>query len=251
MTGNPASVTVFALAGYLVLLGFLTAAGLVRAQPGEERVFQFDIAAQNLGDALDQYSRRTGIAVLIDQRYAQRQASAARGLQSASAALQVLLAGTGLRARQSDAQSIIVYAPAGAPENADAPEALAVAASEIPGVVKGGSDYAAYLSRLQGALLRLLCRAAQTRPGGYRLALQLYLNDTGVVSQVQLLDSTGLRARDTAIARLVLGMKVGAPPVPSMPQPISILLLPEGPGTQVDCATSAPGASAVSGAQQP
>src|SRR5471032_1396917 len=242
MTGSPASVTVLALAGYLVLLGFLTAAVLVRAQPGEERVLQFDIAAQNLGDALDQYSRRTGIAVLMDQRYAQRQAGAARGMQTAGAALQVLLAGTGLRARQSHAQSITMYAPTGAAESADPPAALAVAASDIPGVVKGGGEYAAYLSRLQSTLLRLLCRAAQTRPGAYRLALQLYLNDMGVVNRVQLLDSTGLRARDTAIARLLLGMKVGAAPAPSMPQPVSILLLPEGPGTEVDCSASGPGA---------
>jgi hypothetical protein len=51
-----------------------------------------------------------------------------------------------------------------------------------------------------------------------------------------------LRARDTAIARVVLGMRVGAAPLPSMPQPVSILLLPQGPGSEVDCAAAAPGA---------
>ncbi|MGK5036240.1 hypothetical protein [Janthinobacterium sp. LB3P118] len=243
MTGSPASVHVLALAGYLVLLGFLTAVGPARAQPAEGPVLQFDIAAQNLGDALDLYSRRTGIAVLMDQRYAQRQSAAVRGAYAAGAALQALLEGTGLQSRLSDAQAVIVYAPAGTPAAAaaDLPQAAVVAAADIPGATQGGGDHAAYVSRLQHVLLGLLCRAAQTRPGGYRLALQLYLNRAGVVDRVHLLDSTGLRARDTAIARVVLGMRVGAPPLPSMPQPVSILLLPQGPGSEVDCAASAPG----------
>lgn len=242
MTGSPASVHVLALAGYLVLLGFLAAVGPVRAQPGDGAVLQFDIAAQNLGDALDLYSRRTGIAVLIDQRYAQRRSAAVRGPHAAGAALQVLLEGTGLQSRLSDAQAVIVYAPAsGAATDADLPPAAILAAADIPGATQGGGDHAAYISRLQHALLGLLCRAAQTRPGGYRLALQLTLNRAGVVDRVHLLDSTGLRARDTAIARVVLGMRVGAAPLPSMPQPVSILLLPQGPGSEVDCPASAPG----------
>ncbi|MDN2700480.1 hypothetical protein O0881_00550 [Janthinobacterium sp. SUN100] len=238
MTGSPASVHVLALAGYLVLLGFLAAVGPVRAQSADGPVLQFDIAAQNLGDALDLYSRRTGIAVLMDQRYAQRQSGAVRGAHAAGAALQALLEGTGLQSRLSDAQAVIVYAPAGAGAAAAAelPQAAVVAAADIPGAVQGGGDHAAYVSRLQHVLLGLLCRAAQTRPGGYRLALQLYLNRAGVVDRVHLLDSTGLRTRDTAIARLVLGMRVGAAPQPSMPQPVSILLLPQGPGSEVDCA---------------
>ncbi|MNK93587.1 hypothetical protein D3C87_1137560 [compost metagenome] len=237
MTGSPASVHVLALAGYLVLLGFLATVGPVRAQPADGAVLQFDIAAQNLGDALDLYSRRTGVAVLMDQRYAQRQSAAVRGPYAAGAALQALLEGTGLLSRLSDAQAVIVYAPAGASATAaDLPQSAVVAAVDIPGATQGGGDHAAYVSRLQHVLLGLLCRAAQTRPGGYRLALQLYLNRAGVVDRVHLLDSTGLRARDTAIARVVLGMRVGAAPLPSMPQPVSILLLPQGPGSEVDCA---------------
>lgn len=245
MTGSPASVHVLALAGYLVLLGFLTAVGPVRAQPADGPVLQFDIAAQNLGDALDQYSRRTGIAVLMDQRYAQRQSAAVRGAHAAGAALQILLEGTGLQSRLSDAQAVIVYAPANASATAaELPPAAVVAAADIPGARQGGGDHAAYVSRLQHVLLGLLCRAAQTRPGGYRLALQLYLNRAGVVDRVHLLDSTGLRARDTAIARVVLGMRVGAGPSPSMPQPVSILLLPQGPGSEVDCGPKTAGRNA-------
>ena len=230
-----------ALAGYLVLLGLLAAAAPARAQSADGAVLQFDIAAQSLGDALELYSRRTGIAVLMDQRHAQRRSGAVRGAHAPGAALQLLLTGTGLQARQSDAQAVIVYAPASAADAAELPPAAVVAAADIPGAQQGGADVAAYASRLQHVLLGLLCRAAQTRPGGYRLALQLYLNRAGVVERVQLLDSTGLPARDTAIARLVLGMQVGAAPLPAMPQPVSILLLPEGPGAEVDCAARAPG----------
>lgn len=242
MTGSPASVHVLALAGCLVLLGLLAAAGPVRAQSLEAAVWQFDIPAQHLGDALDLYSRRTGIAVLMDQRHAQRQSAAVRGSHAAGAALQAMLAGTGLQSRQSDAQAIIVYAPAGAAAG-ELPPAAIVAANDIPGTQQGG-DVAAYVSRLQHVLLGLLCRAAQTRPGSYRLALQLYLNRAGVVDRVQLLDTTGLPARDKAIGRLLLGMQVGAAPSPAMPQPVSILLLPEGPGSEVDCGAGAAGRNA-------
>ena len=84
-------VHVHALSGCLVLLGFLTALGPARAQSADGPVLQFDIAAQNLGDALDLSSRRTGIAVLMDQRYTRRQSAAVRGAYAAGAALQILL----------------------------------------------------------------------------------------------------------------------------------------------------------------
>ena len=57
----------------------------------------FDIAAQPLAAALEQYGRATGLPVFFDaERVAGRHAAPVHGLFDAQAALDALLAGTGL-----------------------------------------------------------------------------------------------------------------------------------------------------------
>ncbi|KAG1260719.1 hypothetical protein G6F66_014397 [Rhizopus arrhizus] len=63
---------------------------------------------------------------------------------------------------------------------------------------------------------------------GYRLALQLRLDDGGHVARMRLLDTTGSDRVDMAETRAITGMDVGAPPPAGMPQPVSVLLLPGG-----------------------
>ncbi len=243
MTGIPASVSVLALAGGLICLGVLTVSAKAHAQPASSQTaatrLQFDIPAQALGDALDEYSRLTGVAVLIDDAYARRQSGAVRGSRTAADALRQLLAGTGLAARYPGAQSIVIYGPPDAASPAIAPSVEIVAASDIPGARMRNTDYGPYVGRVQSALRRVLCSSAATRPGAYRLALQLRLNVQGTVERVRLLDTTGEDTRDAAISRAVQALDVGASPPAGMPQPISILLLPEGPQSQADCASLA------------
>lgn len=241
MTGNPTTASVLALMGCFVCLGALTSAGDASAErppivgsPSAD-VIPFDISVQELGQALDEYSRLTGLAVLVDDRYTRRPASEVRGQYTAFEGLRLLLAGTGLAARRPDAHSIVVYAPAGAVLPTPAARLELVAVADIPGARVHGADFGSYVSRVQDALRRALCNSPQTRPGAYRLALQLHVSAHGVVDQFHLLDTTGQPARDEAIVRVVRGMDVGGPPVPSMPQPISILVLPEGPQSEADC----------------
>ncbi|MDC8756440.1 STN domain-containing protein [Janthinobacterium fluminis] len=236
MTGNPASVSVLALAGYLMCSGFLAAAGPARAQSGggpgksTSEALRFDIVAQNLGEAIDAYSRVTGLDVLVDSRHAHTRTGTVRGLYTAPDALQILLAGTGLQVRHSKPTAIVVYA-AGPGEGAAVPPPAPAA---MPGFDDADPAHRRYAGQLQQALRRALCDDPVTRPGKYRLALQLQLDGAGAVRRFKLLSRTGSAARDAAVRRRVLALAVGAPP-PALPQPLLILLLPEGDGAQADC----------------
>lgn len=248
MTGNPASASVLALAGCLVCLSILSATGQVRAQPAADPagadassragLLRFDIPIQWLGEALDQYSRLTGLAVLIDSDNAQRRSTAVAGMYTAAGALQILLAGTGLQARYADARSIIVDARPDGQQAAVLPDALADQRTESR---RGDTDYAVYIGRIQQSLRMALCASPRTRPGHYRLALQLRFNAAGAVERFRLLGSTGNAARDAAVAHAVQALDVGLPLPAAMPQPVSILLLPEATDAHTDCAATVAG----------
>lgn len=201
------------------------------ASPDRLGVEQYDFAlpAQALGDSLEAIGRMAGVAVLADERYARQPAPALSGRLTVMEALHRLLGGSDLRIRHTDGEAVVIYAPtvdarARGTANAGAP----VAAGDIPGARAGGADFSGYIGRVQKALLRTLCGSAATRPGGYRLALQLRLGDSGKVARMRLLDTTGSDRVDAAVTRAIQGMDVGAPPPAGMPQPMSVLLLPGG-----------------------
>jgi hypothetical protein len=252
MTGNPALANVLALAGCLACLCILSATGPAHAQAVDASesaaiaLFRFDIQAGWLGQALDEYSNLTGLAILIDSANAQHRTGALSGMYSAADALQKLLSGTGLQGRYADARSIVITASSDARQAVAAPDGPDFqdsqdSVSDIAGIQNGGADYRVYIGRVQQALRTTLCGSAGTRPGPYRLALQLRFDARGRVERFRLLDTTGDAARDGAVARAVQAMAVGAPPPPSMPQPVSILLLPEAPNAHTDCAPPAAG----------
>ncbi|WP_164546755.1 MULTISPECIES: STN domain-containing protein [unclassified Variovorax] len=195
---------------------------------------EFDIAAQRLGDAIDAYSKATRLDILIDGEHAQRSSSAVRGTLTAMEALEAMLAGTGLEARYANAGSIVIRAARtpGVATHAAGVEAMAI---EESGFSAGDATHRAYAAQVQDALRGSLCESVQTRPGGYRLALQLRLDPRGAVERFRLLSTTGEPDRDAAVQRKVRDLVVGAPPPPSLPQPLVILLLPEGPDAEPDC----------------
>lgn len=232
----PAPFSVLALAGVCLMCpeAPALAADAVQARPasapadrlaGERH--DYALPAQSLGDSLEAIGHAAGVAVLTEERHARRRAPALSGRYSALEALQVLLTGSGLRIRQTDGAAIVVYEPAASAASAT-PAAPVVAAGDIPGARGRGTDFSAYVGRVQKALLRTLCGNASARPGAYRLALQLRLDDGGQVTRLRLLDTTGSARVDAAVTRALQGMEVGAAPPAGMPQPVSVLLLPGG-----------------------
>jgi TonB family protein len=234
MIGTPAPLSVLALVGVCLLclatpiLAGGTASGALADRLRGER-YDFALPAQPLGDSLEAIGHVAGVAVLVDERHARQAAPALSGRLTVMDALRRLLDGSGLRIRQTDGEAIVVYAPsADGPGRAPLDAGPALRAEDIPGARAGGADFSGYIGRLQKALLRTLCGSAAARPGEYRLALQLRLDDGGHVTRLRLLDSTGSGRVDAAVTRALQGMDVGAPPPAGMPQPVSILLLPGG-----------------------
>ncbi|WP_156522984.1 hypothetical protein [Bordetella ansorpii] len=207
----------------------------------DQTTIDFDIPPQGLGDALEAYSRQTGMAVLIDDRHAKLPANGVRGRYAAGHALQLLLAGMDLRVRYPDSRSVVVHVPeSGSAAAAPGPRmAELVAAADIPGASGSGADTAAYVGLIQSTLSRALCASRTTRPGGYRLALQLRLDAQGAVQRMRLLDSTGDPSRDSAVSNVVRRLRIGVPPPAAMPQPVSILVLPAGPHSEPSCPAAA------------
>ena len=91
MTASPASLSVLALAGCLLLAGF-AATGTAHAAPA---LYAFQIPAQPLADALRAYGLITGISVLAPS-------GAVQGSLPAPEALQRLLSGAGLHAQHPE-----------------------------------------------------------------------------------------------------------------------------------------------------
>lgn len=240
MTSIHATLGTLALACYMALMSAAAEAQDDAARPqapsGAARNIptQFDIPAQPLRSALDTYGSLTGLGVLVDSALTQRNTTAIHGEFAPQEALRRMLAGTGLRARYISVDTITIQ-PAPAP---GAPRAGALgaftAAADIPGIMAGGIDYRPYIALMQTRIKQALCRSANTRPGRYRLLVQLWIGASGSLQRARVIGSTGDDARDRAVGQVIRDLKVDPPPA-SMAQPLVMLLEPAQPGSSDDC----------------
>lgn len=180
------------------------------AQPGAATdladMLRLDIPAQPLERALTAYANATGLSALVDSGVtAGRWSTAVQGLFTPRDALSKLLAGTGLTVRYISNTAFTL--------TTDAP----------PGPAGALAGYAAFV---QSAVTRSLCEAQGREFGSYPASLQLWIGQTGVVSRVSLLESTGQPERDAQLARLLPGLPLGAAPPEDLKQPITIRLTP-------------------------
>ncbi|MCQ6255690.1 TonB C-terminal domain-containing protein [Pseudomonas sp. Q11] len=182
-----------------------------------------DIAPQELTTALEQFSRATGMAVLVDhQLSSQRHTLGVQGLFTASQGLNVLLRGTGLVAH---------YA------RADAFTLQPVRIREVPlppGTAPGLSD-SNYAAAIQTVIQRNLCRSPLTRPGSFRAVLQVWIGRDGVVQHSRLVSSTGEPIRDKALVNSLQNLRIDRPAPSSLRQPVTLLLLPDSSGKSMEC----------------
>ncbi|CAB3844274.1 hypothetical protein LMG26846_01641 [Achromobacter insuavis] len=225
MTVTQAPGAAWAFACWFALgLAVLPPAALAQQRTADTALIPFDIAAQPLDAALAAYTQATGMAVLVTSRLtAGRQGSAVRGRLAPREALRLLLAGTGLQARYSSASAFtLVEAAASAP----APHAPATAPS--PAAVTR------YAGVLQNTVTRALCQWTGAQFGRYRASLQLWIGRNGVVRQARVLSGTGDARRDEALAGVLSGLIMDAPPPADLPQPVTIVLAPR-PDPRADC----------------
>ncbi|UFX47590.1 energy transducer TonB [Bradyrhizobium sp. 41S5] len=194
---------------------------LVLAPPkvsAQEAQIDFDITAQPLAAALEQYGAVAGRNILYNSNLtAGLHSSAVRGPLTADAALARLLAGSGLSARVLGETSFALY-----PAPATAQAALPVPVNH-------------YYARLQTVLRTALCAEADARPGRYRIALQFWIDPAGNVERFARLGSAGSAAVDAGIDHALRRMQVDAPPPPGLAQPVTLVVVPQGSRTTMAC----------------
>lgn len=225
--------SVVALVACMVLFAHMECTARVQAsteQPqGSEGAYapkRFDIEAQALATALRAFSEASGTAVLFDNALvADRQTRGLHGEASPRDALRILLAGTGLEARFSSVNAVTVTLQASpTADTAPAPDA------EPPPVL---DDRAARV--LQSAIERALCSHASTRPGSFRLAMQLWIDATGSVSKAIALAPSDQPARDDDVLAAVQAVRVAG--TFHRFSPVTVLLAPDR-GLSDPCAAS-------------
>lgn len=185
-----------------------------------------DIPAQDLAQALERFSRATGMAVLVDRELTRgRRSVGIKGRYSAREGLSGLLAGSGLMARYARSDAFTLQVPPATP---------------VPPLQGAGARRAArlnssYASALQQAVERSLCRSSLTRPGRFRALLQLWIGADGAVQHSRLVSSTGDLQRDEALVLRLAATRVERPAPSSLRQPLTLLLIPDTTGKRMDC----------------
>lgn len=178
---------------------------------------RFDIDAQPVATALRAYSEATGIAVLFDDDLvATRQTDGLHGIADPRDALRILLVGTGLDAHFSSMNAFTVTGAGNVPTG----DAVAATAS----VDDARSLDEASAHRLQAAVMRALCARPDTRPGSFRLALQMWIDEAGDISDIAALAPSDDPVRDTRVLTTLRAMRV--PPALHAASPVTLLLRP-------------------------
>jgi TonB C terminal len=192
--------------------------GLAQIACAEEPRLEFNIPAQPLATALEQYGNITGRNALYNSNLLiGRRSTAVEGQIPPDVALTTLLGGTGLAASHVSPDSFFL----------------------LPAPVKGSAvvqpAVAQYYGRIQVRLQSALCSAGEARPGSYRIGMRLWIDDVGNVTRYERLTSTGASQVDASIDRAVYRLQIGAPPPPGLGQPVSIVIMPQAPGVTMGC----------------
>ncbi|KVH48780.1 TonB C-terminal domain-containing protein [Burkholderia diffusa] len=243
MTRSRAPTGVLALVAWLVFVvlcmrdAYAQETSSTGRSPGS--VVHFDLPAQPLAKALQDFARLTELIVLAPAPLLDARTSApVQGDYVPRDALERMLAGTGLRAEFSRPdEAIIVAQPAAdaAPATADTP---ADAALPIDGIGDSG-ERRTFAGVLQAHLIDALCAQPAAVPGSYRLVAQVRIDNRGAVVAVNMVASSGSAARDAAVMRALRALKLDDAPPADLPQPVTILLRPAGSGVHFRCPPTA------------
>lgn len=205
--------------GGLAMAGrFALAAGLPD-DAGRSVPRPFNIAAQPLDSALAAYGAATGMQMLYNSALvAGRWSKGVSGELVPEEALRVLLDGADLAARRTDVDAITL-------------ERAHTQSASVNGVVPDPR----FLGAVQAALLGRLCLHPETRPGTYRMVLQLWISPDQVIQRARLLGSTGDPRRDAILATTLENVSIDMPMPPGVPQPLTMMIVPRDPSRGREC----------------
>ncbi|WP_189051548.1 STN domain-containing protein [Aliidongia dinghuensis] len=208
-------------------LGALLSTGAAAAQPNE--VVAFDIPAQPLASALKAYGAAVPVQLFYDTDLVRgRQSSPVHGAFPSEAALHALLRGTGLSAASFDQGTVTILALP--PRTGPMVDLQPAKARTMP--------FMPYLALVQAGLRSALCLSPATRLDPLERRFQLWLAPSGAVARAELLTPTGSSDRDRAYADALQTISIGEPPPSSMPEPVTLLILPRTTPDAAECSGS-------------
>jgi hypothetical protein len=174
----------------------------------------FDVPSQPLVSALETYGSLSGLQVVYESILARgRRSTAVKGTFTPEVALRMLLVGTGLSPRYMAADGFVLI-----PDSA--------AKATLQSTLSPRAE-AEYYGRIQSGLRQVFCTDERARLGGYRVAIGLWIGDSGAVRRSALLDSTGNTALDTTLDHAIRNMNIGEAPPAGFTQPIVMIITPD------------------------
>jgi TonB family protein len=192
-------------------------------KPGAPTV-AFDIPAQPLAAALRAFGSAASIQLFYETTLmAGHTSTAIHGTFSSAAGLQILLTGTGLAATSFDPGTVTIIP---APKQSGALDLSPAKIRAIP--------FAPYFALIQAKLRSAICQAPATRTDPSEIRVQLWITPSGTVAQAKLLSSTGFEDRDHVYLDTLRALAIAAPP-PSMPQPVTLMILPRHSPESAEC----------------
>ncbi len=203
-------------------------------RPGAPRSFKFDIPAQPLAEALQAYSRTTGVQVMFETTSTiGYQSQPVKGEFASDAALRMLLAGTELRVRRTQTMAIVIASASPSAADSDVPSAVLLGAADMTldtlrVVGSSASDkwdsLGEYIGVVQADLQRALKRVGKATRGEYRVGIKLWVDPSRTVQRAELFGSTGDEVRDTSIVAAIRGLVLSRAAPPNIPQPINFMI---------------------------
>jgi TonB C terminal len=223
------------LVAYLALL----VAGMLAAHAEDGRVarpsepIEFNIPAQSLANALQDYGQTTGIQVLYESNSAvSRMSAAVQGKFAPDTALNLLLTGTGLKVRYIRPDAITLALPDADGPGVPSSTAPSASSSELSlgtlRVHRSGDDATRlrdYSQSVQMDIQNALRKNAKTRDGSYRAVLDLWIDPASTIERTELFRSTGDRDRDAAVTTTLRGVTISRPTPVNTPQPIRVVIV--------------------------
>lgn len=183
----------------------------------EDAAIDFDIPAQPLAMALEQYNAIAGRNTLYSSNLALgRRSAPVRGQLLPGAALAALLEGTGLAAREDSTGSTVILRTSSGPVSTLTP----------------ASDQ--FYRQIQLGLQAAMCADADARPGDYVVAFRLWIDPAGRVARYER-GSSGQANIDEGIDRALRRMRIDAKPPADLAQPIFVAIQPKAPGVTMGC----------------
>jgi hypothetical protein len=192
-----------------------------------QQSFEFDIPASPLVDALDRYTVLTGLPTLYPSTLVLgRTSSPVQGRHGASAALRLLLQGTGLvveEIRDGDVEALVLKQ---------------ASADSMPTAIPpiNTDDYDALVQR---RAWEAFCGQRLTAPGSYRALLRFNIDQGGRIRRPRLLGTTGNVSRDHSLTTVLERLEIGQPPPAGLVQPLTLLILPQSQVAGRACAAEA------------